>query len=79
MNVCTHNYNGYLSTAISSHFCSITPNLRMAEVDLDDVPWREELFTSAPEIEKGKLILSDKPGWGTDPIEKKLKKYSWPK
>ena len=79
MNVCTHNYNGYLSTAISSHFCSITPNLRMAEVDLDDVPWREELFTSVPEIKKGKLILSDKPGWGTDPIEKKLKKYSWPK
>lgn len=79
MNVCTHNYNGHLSTAISSHFCAITPNLRMAEVDIDDVPWRDELFTSPIEINSGKIQLSDKPGWGTEPVEEYLKKYSWPK
>lgn len=79
MNVCTHNYNGHLSSAISSHFCAITPNLRMAEIDIDDVPWRDDLFTHPTKIKEGRIILSDEPGWGTEPIEKAIKKFSWPK
>ena len=79
INVCTHNYNGYLSTAISSHFASVTPNLKMAEIDVDDVPWRDDIFTNPPEIVNGKVLLSNEPGWGTEPIEKQLKKYPWPK
>ena len=78
MNVCTHNYNGHLSTAISSHFCAITPNLRMAELDVDDVPWRDDLFIDKPEIKEGRLILSNKPGWGIEPNQEIIKKYPWP-
>jgi len=48
MNVATHNHQGYLSTAISSHFCALTPNLRICEMDVDDVPWRNDLFTCPP-------------------------------
>ena len=77
INVCTHNYNGHLSTAISSHFCSIIPNLRMAEVDIDDVPWKDDIFTSPAEITEGKILIPNGPGWGTEPIEEEIKKYPW--
>jgi galactonate dehydratase len=79
MNICPHNYNGHLSTMISMQLCSIVPNLRIAEVDVDDVPWRDELFTKLPAIEKGEFKVSSLPGWGTDVNEKVLEKYKWPK
>lgn len=79
MNIAPHNYNGYLSTFISLQFCSIVPNLKIAEVDLDDVPWREELFSHHPEIQDGNFILSNRPGWGVELVEDALKKYKWPK
>ena len=79
INICPHNYNGHLSTFISMQLCAITPNLRLAEIDVDDVPWRDDLFTNTPEIIDGKMILSNAPGWGSDINEKILKKYIWNK
>jgi len=79
MNICPHNYNGHLSTMISMQLCSIVPNLRIAEVDVDDVPWRDELFTRLPRIENGEFKVSSAPGWGTDVNEKVLERYKWPK
>lgn len=79
MNVSPHNYNGHLSTFISAHFCALVPNLRLAEVDVDDVPWREELFTRLPEIEKGVMKVPTAPGWGTDVNEAVLQAHPWPK
>jgi len=79
MNISPHNYNGHLSTMISMQLCAIVPNLRIAEVDVDDVPWRDELFTRLPVIENGKFKISSAPGWGTDVNEKVLERYKWPK
>jgi galactonate dehydratase len=79
MNICPHNYNGHLSTMISMQLCAIVPNLRIAEVDVDDVPWRDELFTRLPTIENGEFKISSAPGWGTDVNEKVLEKFKWPK
>jgi galactonate dehydratase len=79
MNICPHNYNGHLSTLISMHLCAVVPNLRIAEVDVDDVPWRNDLFTSQPEIEDGVFKLSSAPGWGADVNEQTLAKYKWPR
>ena len=79
MNVSPHNYNGHLSTMISAQFCASVPNFKIMEVDVDDVPWREELFTNAPNIKNGNLILSDAPGWGTDVVESVLREHPWPK
>ena len=59
--------------------CAIVPNLRIAEVDVDDVPWRDELFTRLPKIENGEFKVSSAPGWGTDVNEKVLERYKWPK
>ena len=79
MNVAPHNYNGHLSTFISAQFCASIPNFRIMEIDADDVPWREELFTRAPKVESGELILTKEPGWGTEVNEKVLREHPWPK
>jgi len=66
VNVAPHNYYGHLSTAISAHFCATVPNLRVMEVDVDSVAWRDELFLNAPVIEDGDLLLPTGPGWGVE-------------
>lgn len=35
----------------------------------DRVPLDDELSTVVPTIENGELVVSDAPGWGTEPIE----------
>lgn len=77
INICPHNYNGHLSSFISLQLCAVLPNLRIAEFDVDDVPWRDELFTSSPKIENGNFVLSEAPGWGCDLNELIAKKYKW--
>ncbi|OGG48347.1 mandelate racemase/muconate lactonizing protein [Candidatus Kaiserbacteria bacterium RIFCSPHIGHO2_02_FULL_50_9] len=79
MNVTPHNYNGHLSTFISAQFCALIPNLRIMEYDVDDVPWREELFTNLPKIEGGRMEVPKGPGWGTEVNEKVLHEHPWPK
>jgi len=79
MNICPHNYNGHLSTLISMQLCALIPNVRLAEIDVDDVPWRDELFTNLPVVEGGRLKIPTAPGWGTDVNEKVLSKHPWPK
>ena len=36
------------------------------EIDIDDVPWKDDLVTEPPRIENGHLIMPTKPGWGAD-------------
>lgn len=79
INICPHNYNGHLSTFISLQLCALVPNLKIAEVDVDDVPWRDELFSNSPNIEEGNFVLSDLPGWGCDVNEAVAIKYKWKK
>jgi len=73
VNVATHNFYGDLCTFMNSHFAAAVPNLHIMEVDIDRLPWESELFTHAPEFKDGCLIIPDRPGWGTDPIEKELR------
>jgi galactonate dehydratase len=37
------------------------------EVDIDRLPWDKEVFTKAPQIEDGHLVVPNEPGWGTEP------------
>ena len=74
LNISPHNFTGYLATQISAHFAAITPNLEIMEFDVDEVPWLGEFFTEPLSIENGKLILSEKPGWGMDVDEKAVLK-----
>jgi L-alanine-DL-glutamate epimerase-like enolase superfamily enzyme len=65
-NVAPHNFYGHLCTMMSAHFCAAVPNFRIMEIDIDDVPWKDDLVTHPPEIQGGELIIPDRPGWGTD-------------
>ncbi|MDQ2778585.1 MAG: mandelate racemase/muconate lactonizing enzyme family protein [Pseudomonadota bacterium] len=69
VNVAPHNFYGDLCTMMNANFAAVVPNLRIMETDVDRLPWEGELFTHAPEYKDGQLIVSDRPGWGTDPIE----------
>jgi galactonate dehydratase len=61
-----HNYYSHLATFIAAQWCAVIPNVRMLEVDVDDVPWREEITTAVPEIVDGALVVPPGPGWGCD-------------
>jgi L-alanine-DL-glutamate epimerase-like enolase superfamily enzyme len=78
MNVAPHNYYSHLATMISAHFCAAIPNLRLLEVDVDDVPWKDELVTSIPEIKDGYMTVPRTPGWGADLNEAVLRAHPWP-
>jgi L-alanine-DL-glutamate epimerase-like enolase superfamily enzyme len=78
VNCAPHNYYSHLATFISAQWCAAIPNVRMLEVDVDDVPWREELTTGVPQIEQGKLVIPTGAGWGVEVNEDVLRAHPWP-
>ena len=76
VNVAAHNSSGPLSTVISGHFCSVVPNLRTMEIDMDEVPWRPKLLTNPYRVENGEFTLPPGPGWGTDIDEDVARKHA---
>ncbi len=75
LNIAPHNFYGHLCTMMSAHLCAAVPNFRIMEIDIDDVPWKDDLVTHPPQIEDGHLVLSRRPGWGTDINEAEVKKH----
>ena len=65
-NIAPHNFYGHLCTMMSAHFCAAVPNFRIMEIDIDDVPWKDDLVTHPPQIKDGELLVPDRPGWGID-------------
>ena len=64
VNCAPHNFYGDLATLMSAHFCAAIPNFRIMEIEVDDVPWKSDLVTTAPVIENGELLVPATPGWG---------------
>ena len=75
VNCAPHNFYGNLSTAMSAHFCAAIPNFRIMEIDIDDVPWKDEVV-SPPRIEAGHLVLDDAPGWGVEVNEAAIRAHA---
>jgi galactonate dehydratase len=73
MNVAPHNFYGHLSTMMNVHFAAAVPNLRIMEIDIDRLAWDDEIFTNAPPIEDGYMVVPDTSGWGTEPNEDAIK------
>ena len=71
VNCAPHNFYGNLSTMMSAHFCAAIGNFRIMEIDIDDVPWKDEVV-SPPVIEGGMLHLPTGPGWGCEVNEKAI-------
>jgi galactonate dehydratase len=36
------------------------------EIDIEDVPWKDDLVTPVPVIEAGELLLPTGAGWGAE-------------
>ena len=79
VNCAPHNYYSHLATFISAQWCAAIPNARILELDVDDVPWRGELVTAAPEISSGEIRVPDGPGWGVELVEDVLREHPWPR
>lgn len=76
-NVAPHNYYSHLATFMSASLCAVLPNVRIMEVDIDDVPWKDDLTTHVPEIVDGYMKVPTAPGWGTELNEEVVKAHLW--
>ena len=45
------------------------------EIEVDDVPWKSDLVTVAPVIERGQLVVPTAPGWGADVNEEAVRAH----
>ena len=75
VNVAPHNFYGHLASAISAHFCAAVPNFRIMEIDIDGVPWRDEIVDTPALFDKGDYLLPTGPGWGVEVDEAGLRKH----
>ncbi|MDP7532450.1 MAG: enolase C-terminal domain-like protein, partial [SAR202 cluster bacterium] len=62
---------------ISAALCAVLPNVRIMEIDIDDVPWKDDLVTVAPEIVDGYMTVPTAPGWGADVNEEVARAHPW--
>ena len=77
VNCAPHNYYSHLSTLHSAHLCAVIPNVRICEIDIDDVPWKDDLITEKLEIDQGDVLIPDRPGWGADLNEEVARAHVW--
>ena len=77
LNVAPHNYYSHLANFISASLCAVLPNVRIMEIEVDDVPWKDELVTNAPEINDGHMAIPSGPGWGSDLNEEVARAHPW--
>jgi L-alanine-DL-glutamate epimerase-like enolase superfamily enzyme len=70
-----HSHMSPLSTLINAHLCAVMPNCEILEIDMDDVPWKWQLIDHPPRIERGELVVPDRPGWGADVVEEEVARH----
>ncbi len=75
--VAPHNYYSHLSTLHSLHLCAIIGNVRICEIDIDDVAWKDDLITEKMEFDNGDVLIPDRPGWGADLNEEVARAHVW--
>ncbi|QTE38933.1 mandelate racemase/muconate lactonizing enzyme family protein [Mucilaginibacter gossypii] len=76
-----HMVGSFLGAMATAHVCASVPNFHILEWQTlsDTEPkWKEIVHYDKPFIEKGFLVLSDKPGVGVEINEEGLKKYAMP-
>ena len=76
-NVAPHNHYSHLSAFMSANLCAVLSNVRIMEIDVDDVPWKDELTTARPEIVAGYMKIPPGPGWGLAINEEVARAHPW--
>lgn len=78
VNVAPHNHYSHLSGCIAAQLCAVLPNVRIMEIDVDDVPWKDDLVGgAAPEIDGGYITVPRGPGWGVEIDEEVARAHAW--
>ena len=77
LNVAPHNYYSHMSSYMSASLSATLPNVRIMEIDIDDVPWKDDLVTVTPEIVDGYMTVPTGPGWGADLNEDVARAHPW--
>jgi L-alanine-DL-glutamate epimerase-like enolase superfamily enzyme len=76
-NVAPHNHYSHISTFMSASLCATLSNVRIMEIDIDDVPWKDDLVTVKPEIVDGYMTTPKGPGLGTAVNEEVARAHPW--
>jgi L-alanine-DL-glutamate epimerase-like enolase superfamily enzyme len=76
-NIAPHNHYSHLSTYMSAAVCASLPNVRIMEIDIDDVPWKDDLVSKPPEIVGGYMKIPTGPGWGMTVNEEAVRAHPW--
>jgi L-alanine-DL-glutamate epimerase-like enolase superfamily enzyme len=77
LTVAPHNYYSHLADLHAIHLCAVLPNVKIMEIDIDDVPWKADLVSVPPTIQDGHILLPTAPGWGADIDEGVLAAHAW--
>lgn len=75
INVAPHNFNGHIGSLMSAHLCAAIPNFRVMEIDIEDVPWKDDLVDKVPVIENGELLIPTGIGWGAEVNEDAIRAH----
>jgi len=76
-----HMVGSYVGAMATAHVCAATPNFHILEWQTKsdtDQEWKDIVIYDKPFIEKGYLVVSNKPGVGVDINIEGLKKYATP-
>jgi len=76
-NVAPHNHYSHISTFMSAALCATLSNVRIMEMDVDDVPWKDALTTAKPEVVDGYMKIPTGPGWGVAVNEDVARAHPW--
>ena len=77
LNVAPHNYYSHLASNIALNLCACTPNVHIMEIDIDDVPWKDDLTGGPMVFDNGHAMVPSKPGWGVDLNEEVAREHAW--
>ena len=66
---------GPIATLASAHMAASTTNFMILEYQLGDVSWIDDLLSHPVQVDKGDIILSDRPGLGVELDRKAVDKY----
>jgi len=77
LNVAPHNYYSHLATHIGLNFCATLPNIRIMEIDIDDVPWKDDLTYGSLTYKNGTVDIPKLPGWGVNLNEDLARAHVW--
>jgi galactonate dehydratase len=65
-----------IGNAAAGHVMATVPNFEIFEFSFGEVPWRAEFVDPPERIDKGGLILPDRPGLGYTVNQKLAAKYA---